>query len=139
MKYYFIGNDETPNNHLFHKAWIEDGYAYTSGDEKYGNCLKKIKKDDVLFCYVGKTGVVASGKVMAEWDGVGYQDPIYEDRREQGKVYKIKVNWFRDLTNSPIPHKKLTRCGPFSVRQTLQEIKNKKTATKILALIESYR
>jgi len=32
MKFYFIGNDKIPTDHpLFHKAWMEDGYAYTSG------------------------------------------------------------------------------------------------------------
>jgi len=139
MKYYVIGNDHTPIDHLlFHKAWIEDGYAYTSGDEKYGKALRKIKEGDVLFCYCVKIGVVAIGKVMAEWDGVSREDPLYEDRQEQGKVYKIKVNWHSDLTISPIPYKKLSEFGFFSVRQTLQEIKSKETATKILALVESY-
>jgi hypothetical protein len=137
MKFYIINNDNTPLEHpLFHKSWIEDGYAYTSGEEKYGKALMKLEKEDFIFCYVGGLGIVACGKVVAKWDGERHKDPLYEDRREQGDVYKIKVEWHKDLTGSAIPYKRLAVCGRFSVTQTLQEIRNTKTATNILELVE---
>jgi hypothetical protein len=82
-------------------------------------------------------GIVACGKVIAEWDGERYEDQLYEGRIEQGNVYKIKVNWHKDLTNSAIPYKKLAKCGSFSVTQTLQEIKNLEAAINIQQTVES--
>jgi hypothetical protein len=50
MKYFIINNDNTSIDHpLFHKAWIEDGYAYTSGNDKYGMALKRLEKEDFFF------------------------------------------------------------------------------------------
>lgn len=72
MKFYIINNDNTPLElPLFHKAWIEDGYAYTSGEDKYGKALKKLEKEDCLFCYVRGMGIVACGKVIAECGAKG--------------------------------------------------------------------
>jgi hypothetical protein len=138
MKFYIINNDNIPLEHpIFHKAWIEDGYAFTSGEEQYGKKLERLEKDDYLFCYVKGVGVVACGKVTARADGKKYKHALYENRSEQGEVYKIKVCWYKDLTNSAIPYHRLVGCGPFSVTQTLQEIREINIAMKILELAES--
>ena len=57
-------------------------------NERYLKALKRLKKEDYIFCYVGGLGLAGIGKVMNECDGINYKDPLYEGRIEQGNVYK---------------------------------------------------
>ena len=107
MNYYFYNNDATSlfgdnRTHIL----LEQGYAITGGPRDFGKQLAKLLPDDILLMYENKKGVVAVGNVLEPWDKQGYKTPIYY---VQGKSfwspeleYRIKVNWFLDLTKAPI-------------------------------------
>jgi hypothetical protein len=113
MDYYFYNTDTktTPAVRGLFPKLIERGFAATSGPIKFGELLGKLKPGDTLLMYENKEGVVAVGRVLEQWDGESHSDPQYyppeadsghESESWFGHEYRIEVDWYLDLSASPI-------------------------------------
>ncbi len=87
---------------------IEKGFAVVGGDrQQYGEQLAKLAESDILLMYQNRVGIVAVGKVKESWDEVSHPDYLYYTAREMELTngvheYRIAVDWFLDLSSSPI-------------------------------------
>lgn len=87
---------------------IEKGFAVVGGDrQQYGEQLAQLGEGDILLMYQNGVGVVAVGRVKESWDGVSHTDYLYYTAREMQLTngvheYRIAVDWFLDLSSSPI-------------------------------------
>ena len=112
MDYFFYNTDtgsiREPPRPRYPKL-IELGFAAVGGDRhKYGEQLGRLTTDDVLLMYENGVGVVAVGRVRESWDGVSHTSPLYYTPAEMTGLdggpceYRIAVEWFLNLSNSPI-------------------------------------
>jgi hypothetical protein len=120
MDYFFYNTDasaivEEPRPRF--PLLINEGFAAVGGDrERFGIQLEQLEKDDLLLMYENGVGVVAIGQVKEQWDGFSHDRSRYYTPGEMRNLtggpyeYRITVNWFLDLSQSPI---------------TVQEIKNR--------------
>jgi len=117
MDYYFYNTDARsiigPPSPRF-RILIDRQFAAVGGDRRrFGEQFHQLKKDDVLLMYEDKVGVVAVGRVLERWDGKSYTKPWYYTPVEMGDLtggayeYRIKVEWFPDLSDNPITLKVL--------------------------------
>ena len=112
MDYFFYNTDaralsEQPRPRF--PVLIEGGFAAVGGDrKKYGEQLGHLAPDDLVLMYENGVGIVAVGRVRERWDGVSHTTPRYYRPAELCGLdgaeheYRIAVEWFLDLTNSPI-------------------------------------
>lgn len=135
MDYYYINTDMKTIKVSPHDYWISNGYAYTSGLEKYGRKLKVPARGDILFLYVNEVGVLAAGTVLEEWDGQTYSEPtIYPDPKE--KVYRIRVGWTISTIKEPVNSLILRQLVGWTPSSTMQKI-DPKPGARLLNYIAS--
>lgn len=112
MDYFFYNTDakcivDKPKPRF--KTLIEGSFAAIGGDPKtYGEKFRNLKEGDILLMYENKIGVVAIGKILEPWDAVYYPNPLYYTSAELHLFsgapleYRIKVNWFLNLSDIPL-------------------------------------
>ena len=110
MNYFFYNTDANSlsRNGRF-PILIEQGFAATSGPRRFGEELGKLSLGDTILMYENGQGVVAVGAVLEHWDGETYERPRYYAEDDFDHEYRIKVDWFLDLSKSPITVKELKR------------------------------
>jgi hypothetical protein len=113
---------------------IAGGFAAVGGSrEKYGEQFGQLVPGDALLMYENGVGVVAVGRVKSEWDGVTHAIPQYYTPAELGGLdggpyeYRIAVEWFVDLSKSPISVERLRerfgyKPGATATRGTIDKI-----------------
>jgi len=113
---------------------IKRGFAVTGGRRKFGRQRGQLAPLDTVLMYENGTGIVAIGRVREEWDGKSHADVWYypDDPHE----YRIKVKWFRDLSNNPISIAKLKRVLGYQPRWAVRRIR--KRATEVEGLINEF-
>jgi hypothetical protein len=132
MDYFFYNTDakalsEQPQPR-FH-VLVELGFAAVGGDRhQFGEQLAQLAPDDVLLMYENGIGVVAIGRVRASWDGLSHATPQYYKSSEMSSLtggsyeYRIAVEWFLDLSGSPIGIEELRGRFGYTPRGTLRRI-----------------
>lgn len=110
---------------------IQQGFAASGGDWKYGEYLGQLEPGDILLMYENRVGIVAVGRVEAPWNEVAYTVPKYYMPAEMAGLdgdpqeYRIDVDWFHDLSSSPIGYKEVqTRFS--TPRGTIKRIATRK-------------
>ena len=94
------------------------------GDIKHGKALGRFQKNDVVLMYEAKVGVIAVGTALEEWDEVAHKKPWYY---ESAPEYRVKVDWFLDLTDKPVSIDELAT-EIFKPRGTTKRIVEKRDA-----------
>jgi hypothetical protein len=132
MDYFFYNTDadalsEQPRPR-FH-VLIDQGFAAVGGDrQKFGEQFRQLAPDDVLLTYENGVGVVAVGRVRERWDGVSHTEPRYYKTAEMGGLtggpheYRIGVEWFLDLSLSPVSIKELRERLGYQTRGAVDKI-----------------
>ena len=127
MDYYFYNTDADwiIGPPLF-SILIDRGFAAVGGDpQRIGEQFRQLKQDDVLMMYENKVGVVAVGRVREAWDGIQHTQLWYYTPDETAEFaagafeYRIKVEWFRDLSNDPITPKLILQSLGFTPRKSI--------------------
>ncbi len=127
MQYYFYNTDDEwiIGSPRFHNL-INGGFAAVGGDKKkIGEQFRQLKQDDVLMMYENKVGVVAIGRVIEAWDGIQHTQSRYYTPEETARFadgpfeYRIKVEWFRDLSNDPLTPKLIRQSLGFTPRKSI--------------------
>ena len=122
---------------------IDQRFAVVSGSrQEYGELLRKLSPEDILLMYENGVGIVAVGRVLEHWNEVSHSDPVYYTPRELAGFdhkyeYRIAVDWFIDLSQSPISVKEAKERIGFISPQPLQRIV--KGRAKAEALIDEIR
>ena len=103
---------------------IEKGFAATRGPITYGEDLRMLGPNDVLLMYENGLGVVAVGRVLERWDEKIHSEPLYYVPNESGldREYRIKVEWFLDLSKDPITASQLKKSIGWISSQAVQKI-----------------
>src|SRR5262249_52972929 len=129
MAFFFYNTDDGD----YHKL-IKRGYAVTGGPRKFGKQLEQLRGLDTLLMYENGTGVVAIGRVREEWDRKAHKNVWYypDDPHE----YRVKVKWYRDLSDSPISIARLKRALGYQPRWAVRRIR--KRAAEIAKLIGQF-
>ncbi|MBD3342622.1 MAG: EVE domain-containing protein [Candidatus Lokiarchaeota archaeon] len=137
MKYYIMNTDDTHKNPNFYKKWILENFAYASGYFRSKGVLEKLEKGDLIFCYQKQKGIIAIGKILDKWDGKSHKDHEFyvgRSKEEKNNVYRIKVNWYLDLTQCPIKYSETKKFGNLSFKNTISQIRDEFLAEEILKL-----
>ena len=112
MNYFFYNTDNTDPTlrgaRGRFRILIRKRFAATSGPRRFGEQLGKLAKGDTLLMYENEVGVVAVGTVLKEWDHKKRRPPLYYRGRFEHE-YRIKVDWFLDLSDEPITLDELRR------------------------------
>lgn len=93
--------------------------------------------------YENGVGIVAFGRVLEQWDERGHTHPLYYTPREVANFttgkheYRIAVDWFIDLSQSPISIEQARDRIGFISSRTLQRIV--KGRAKVEDLIDELR
>ncbi len=113
---------------------IKEGFAASGGARRFGEQLGRLAENDMLLMYENGLGVVAVGKVKKRWDGVSYAAPIYYTAREMQQFesgvpceYRISVDWFLDLSDSPFRVDEIRKRLGYNPRGTIQRIVEQQT------------
>jgi hypothetical protein len=108
---------------------IDQGFAALGRDrQKYGEQFDQLAPGDVLLMYENGVGVVAVGRVRERWDGVEHDESFYYKAAEMGGLtggpheYRIAVEWFLDLSLSPISVKELHQRLGYQTRGAVDKI-----------------
>lgn len=108
---------------------IESKFAAVGGDrQKFGEQLGKLSLDDIILMYENRVGVVAVGRVLENWDKVTHRDSLYYTQREMelftsgAYEYRIAVDWFINLSNSPFRTQQLRELLGYTPRGTIKKI-----------------
>jgi hypothetical protein len=108
---------------------VDQGFAAVGGDrQKYGAQFDQLAPGDVLLMYENGVGVVAVGRVRERWDGVSHAEPRYYKAAEMGGLnggpheYRIAVEWFLDLSLSPLSVKELHERLGYQTRGAVDKI-----------------
>jgi hypothetical protein len=132
MEYFFYNTDadvikDEPRPRF--GVLIDGKFAAVGGDrKKYGEQLGKLSPDDILLMYENLVGIVAVGRVLERWDESTYSDPLYYTRREitlftgGAHEYRIAVDWFIDISHSPISVQQLRELLGYTPRGTVKKI-----------------
>jgi hypothetical protein len=111
------------------RVLIDQGFAAVGGDrKKFGEQFKDLEPSDILLMYEDEIGVVAVGKVQNRWDGLANDQPLYYFPAELQKLksgpyeYRISVDWFLDLSDSPIGVKDLKNHLGYTPRGAVKKI-----------------
>lgn len=128
---------------------IKQGFAAVGGDrQKYGEQLGQLTPDDILLMYENGIGVVAIGEVRDHWDAVSHTVPKYYTPTEMEGLtggayeYRISVEWFLDLSSSPISLNRLRERFGYKSNTTVTRgtiDKRVKQRTEIAQIIEEVR
>jgi hypothetical protein len=147
MDYFFYNTDanalsEQPRPRF--PLLIEGGFAAVGGDrQQFGEKLAQLTPDDVLLMYENGIGVVAVGRVLELWDGITHTKPHYYRPSELSGLtgdpyeYRILVDWFLDLSNSPIGIEQLKERLGYTPRGAVRRIVEQRTEAE--RIIEEYR
>jgi hypothetical protein len=151
MDYFFYNTD---SNKIFEQPrprfplLIKQGFAAVGGGQKYGEKLGQLTPDDILLMYENGIGVVAVGKVRKHWDAASHTVPMYFTPTEMGGLtggayeYRIEVEWFLDLSSSPISLDRLRERFGYKTNATVTRgtiNKRVKQRTEIAQIIEEVR
>lgn len=111
VDYYFyntdagaISDNPRPRFHVL----MQKGFAAAGGAKKYGDRFNQLAPNDILLMYENRVGVVAIGRVKERWDEVSHTTPSYYTTEEMKQLdggafeYRIGVDWFNDLSDSPM-------------------------------------
>jgi hypothetical protein len=132
MEYFFYNTDagvikDEPRPRF--GVLIDGRFAAVGGDrKKYGEQLGKLSPDDILLMYENLVGIVAVGRVLERWDESTYSDPLYYTQREitlltgGAHEYRIAVDWFIDISYSPISVQQLRELLGYTPRGTVKKI-----------------
>ncbi len=108
---YFLYNTDGGQGRF--QVIIEKNIAATSGDYRFGEQLGKLKIGDILLMYENQVGIVAIGRTLEKWDGKAYKTPKYyihgSSFPKGASEYRIKVNWFHDISDSPFSIKEMKK------------------------------
>jgi hypothetical protein len=138
MDYFFYNTDaralsEQPRPRF--RVLIDQGFAAVGGDRhRFGEQLGQLVPDDVLLMYENGVGVVAVGRVRERWDGVSHTTPRYYKPAEMGGLtggpheYRIAVEWFLDVSSSPIGLERLRERLGYTPRGAVRRIVKQRTA-----------
>jgi hypothetical protein len=143
MDYFFYNTDaraltEQPRPRF--RVLIEQDFAAVGGDrQKYGDQFDQLAPDDVLLMYENGVGVVAVGRVRERWDGVSHVEPRYYKAAEMSRLtggpheYRIAVEWFLDLSLSPVSVKELHQQLGYQTRGAVDKIvKNRVEVARVI-------
>lgn len=132
MEYFFYNTDagvikDEPRPRF--GVLIDGRFAAVGGDrKKYGEQLGKLSPDDILLMYENLVGIVAVGRVLERWNESTYCDPLYYTQREitlltgGAHEYRIAVDWFIDISHSPISVQQLRELLGYTPRGTVKKI-----------------
>jgi len=115
MALFFYNTDDGDSQKL-----IKRNFAVTGGPRRFGKQLGQLRILDTLLMYENGTGVIAIGRVREEWDGKAHADVWYylNDAHE----YRIKVKWFRNLSDGPIGIPRLKEVLGYQPRWAVRRI-----------------
>ena len=129
MNYYFINTDAESTGRRRFPFLIRQGIAATAGARRFGEQLGQLAPDDTLLMYENGLGVVAVGRVRERWDGQTHATPSYYPASEAPE-YRIKVEWFCDLSNKPITIPELKRRVTSTPRGAVRRIVKRRVAVE---------
>jgi hypothetical protein len=127
---YFINSDAKSLGGVSpHDAWLVHGHAFAAGAPSYARALGRLREGDLLFLWANTLGVVAVGRVLANFDGAVHDGdawiyvPPFPDA---GREYRLPVSWFLDLREKPLRTNDIKRLGIRSInpRGFLSRISN---------------
>jgi hypothetical protein len=137
MDYFFYNTDATALSEQPRPRFpvlITKGFAAVGGErQRFGEQLNKLAQDDILLMYENGVGVVALGRVKEGWDGVSYTEPLYYAVPEMDNLtggpyeYRIPVEWFLDLSYSPISVEELRKRLGSTPRGAVRKITKRRT------------
>lgn len=143
MDYFFYNTDarslsEAPRPRF--PVQIKQDFAAVGGDkQKDGEQLRQLALEDILLMYEDGVGVVAVGRVLEKWDGRSHRTPEYYKPVEASGLtggaveYRIAVEWFVDLTDSPIGIGQLREQLGYTPRGTVRRIvEQRNTVAKLI-------
>ena len=133
MDFHYINTNEAYGRERAYKTWLNLGYAFTNGQLKYGNKLGNMNPADLVFMYVKKKGIKAVGRVITEWDGIEYHEPIIPAPKVDNE-FRIQVNWFIVIPNGFVSPAKVKEIlgYPFYSSGACARIKKKDKAENLL-------
>ena len=132
MNYFFYNTDSSAIIDVPRPRFgvlIDGKFAAVGGDrKKFGEQLGKLSPDDILLMYENLVGIVAVGRVLEHWDEVTHSNSLYYSKREMKLLtggafeYRIAVDWFIDLSKSPISVHQLRELLGYTPRGTIKKI-----------------
>lgn len=132
MKFHCINTNEGGRDRENYKTWLSLGYAFTNGDESFGETLRALKPGDLVFMFVSGKGIKAVGMVIEEWDGREYREPIISSESTDNE-FRIRVNWFIVLTDGFFSAAKAKEIVGYAFWvQTRSEIRKRDAANELL-------
>jgi hypothetical protein len=120
-------------HHLFNLA-----VAVAGGDRRYGERFDQLQPADVLLMYENGIGVVGLGAVMERWDGISHKTAVYYTANEMNNLdgganeYRIQVEWFADLSNTPITVDETRKLFGNTPRGVVRRIVEKRSEVAVL-------
>lgn len=141
--YFFYNTDaESMAGQRRFSILIQEGCAATSGPRTFGEQLQQLSRGDTLLMYENGLGVVAIGTVLEQWDGQSHPDPLYYlpgvgGFEHSGHEYRIQVDWFLDLSDSPITVAQLKERIGSTPRGAVKRIVKRRD--EVAALIDELR
>jgi hypothetical protein len=109
-----------------YRRLIDHGIAAAGGERSFGENFGVLVPGDTLLMYENGLGVVAVGTVQERWDRQSHRDLLYyvsaAEIGEHGHEYRIKVDWFLDLSAQPIDVDELKQRLGYAPRGALRKI-----------------
>jgi hypothetical protein len=145
MDYYYFNTDGISiDGPPRFQTLISKGFAATGGERSYGEQLGQLVPGDTLLMYENGIGVVAFGTVLEPWDRQSHSRMLYyvssNEVGTEGFEYRIKVNWFLDLSDTPIGIQELKdRIGFISSKPVQKIVEAKNEVARIVAERRTYR
>jgi putative restriction endonuclease len=112
VDYYFYNTDaKSMGGKRRFPLLIQKRFAVTSGPRSFGEQLGRLGPGDTVLMYENQVGIVAVGTVLERWDGQSHTTPLYylRDSSGFGHEYRIRVDWFLDVSDNPITLGELRR------------------------------
>jgi 5-methylcytosine-specific restriction endonuclease McrA len=146
MDYFFYNTDaraiiERPRPRF--RVLMDNGFAAVGGDrQRFGKQLEQLGQADILLMYENRIGITAVGKVKERWDGVSHQKLMYytpaeiEDLSGGAFEYRIAVDWFLDLSDSPISVEEIRERIGYTPRGAVRRIV--KQRGEVVRIIEEW-
>ena len=131
MDFHYINTNDGYNEKDTYKTWLNLGYAFTNGQQRYGAKLGTLQPGDLVFMYVSGKGIKAVGMVIKEWDGIEYRQPIISSSTANNE-FRIQVNWFIVPPDDFVPSSKVKEIMGYDFVQTCARINKRGAAEKLL-------
>ncbi len=147
MEYFFYNTDataliESPRPRF--RVLIDEGFAAVGGDrQRFGEQLDQLAQGDILLMYENGVGIVAVGSVKERWDRVSHDKPLYYKAAEMERLtggpfeYRIEVEWYFDLSVSPISVEDVRERLGYTPRGAIRRIVERRA--EVARLIEELR